>query len=328
MDDPRQARRSARIGVRVALLTLVLVSGGGAPLWAYQQEVRSVAAQMADGLTKATRKRVAVVDFTDLQGNASELGRFLAEEVSVALALAAPSLEVIDRTHLKAIVQEHKLSATGLIDPLTARKLGQIAGVEALVTGTITPFGDSVRLSAKLLDATTARLLAASSVDIPKTKTTDELIARGVGSSGPGTPSPTPAPRQPGTVSTRVGSFEIGIRKCTKEGADVTCFGFITNRSAERRTFWFNGGESFRGPWLESVAIDNHGDQAAQVSLFFGPGGRHTSQDLEPEVPVNFWLKMTLTDQSNSVTIIISCSIVEAGTWMKVALRSIPIESR
>lgn len=43
---------------------------------------------------------------------------------------------------LKSIIKENKLSATGLIDPATARKLGKVAGVDALITGTLTPLRD------------------------------------------------------------------------------------------------------------------------------------------------------------------------------------------
>jgi len=55
----------------------------------------------------------------DLQGNVTELGRFLAEELSGALVNDSRGFRVIDRAHLKAILQEHKLAATGLIDPQT-----------------------------------------------------------------------------------------------------------------------------------------------------------------------------------------------------------------
>jgi curli biogenesis system outer membrane secretion channel CsgG len=67
------------------------------------------------------------------------VGTFLAEEFSVALATGSGGFEVIDRTNLKTLLQEHKLAATGIIDPQTARKVGEIAGVQALVAGTVTP---------------------------------------------------------------------------------------------------------------------------------------------------------------------------------------------
>lgn len=135
---------------------------------------------MAEKIAATGKKTIAVVDFTDLQGNVTELGRFLAEEFSVALAGTSNGFEVVDRTHLKSILAEHKLSATGLIDPQTARKLGQIAGVDAIITGTITPFGDSIRISVKVLDTATAKVISASTGNIAKTKAIEELLARGV----------------------------------------------------------------------------------------------------------------------------------------------------
>jgi len=104
----------------------------------------------------------------------------LAEEFSVALAGASKGFEVIDRTHLKSIMAEHKLASKGIIDPQTARKLGKIAGVGALITGTITPFGVSIRLSVKVLDTETARMISASTGNIAKTDAIEELLARGI----------------------------------------------------------------------------------------------------------------------------------------------------
>src|SRR5712692_2319135 len=138
---------------------------------AFAQDMKTVSSSLASRIAASGRKTVAVVDFTDLEGCPTKLGRFLAEELSVDLVGDAKGFEVIERTQLKVILQEHKLATTGLIDPQTARKLGQIAGVDALVTGTITPFGDSVRLSVKALDTTTAKTIAASTIDVPKTKT-------------------------------------------------------------------------------------------------------------------------------------------------------------
>jgi len=67
---------------------------------------------MAGKIADAGKKTIAVADFTDLQGNVTELGRFLAEEFSVALAGAGTRFEVVDRIHLKSIIMEHKLSAS------------------------------------------------------------------------------------------------------------------------------------------------------------------------------------------------------------------------
>lgn len=147
---------------------------------AYEKEIKTLSSALSENIAKAGKRNIAVVDFTDLDGNVTKLGRFFAEEFSIALLSTARGFEVVDRTHLKTLLQEHKLSATGLIDPAAARKLGQIAGVEALITGTITPFGESVRLSVKILDTNTAKLIGANTSDIPKTKAIEELLAQGI----------------------------------------------------------------------------------------------------------------------------------------------------
>ncbi|MDD5771905.1 MAG: FlgO family outer membrane protein [bacterium] len=135
---------------------------------------------MAENISQAGKKSIAVVDFTDLQGNVTELGRFLAEEFSVTLTSAGKGFEVVDRIHLKALLREHKLSLSDLVNPESAKKLGQIAGVEAIITGSITPFGDNVRLSVKIIDISTAKVIGASSGNIAKTQAINELLERGI----------------------------------------------------------------------------------------------------------------------------------------------------
>jgi len=149
----------------------------------YDKEIKNMSLSMADNILRAGKKTIAVVDFTDLQGTVTELGRFIAEELSVALASAGKNFEIVDRNNLRIILSEHKLSATGIIDPQTARQLGQIAGVDALILGTITAFGDSVRISAKLLDTNTAKIMGATSGNIAKTKAIEELLSKGLGES-------------------------------------------------------------------------------------------------------------------------------------------------
>jgi TolB-like protein len=146
--------------------------------WGYEKEIEQLSATMAEKIADKGKKTVAVVDFTDLEGNVTQLDRFIAEEFSVALAGAGKGFRVIDRTHLKSIIKENKLSATGLIDPATARKLGKIAGVDALVTGTLTPFGDNVRVTVKVLDSDTADIIDAAKSKFAKTQAIDEMLGK------------------------------------------------------------------------------------------------------------------------------------------------------
>src|SRR6267142_2693780 len=164
----------------------------------------------------------------DLQGNVTELGRFLAEELSGALVNDSRGFRVIDRAHLKAILQEHKLAATGLIDPQTARQLGKIASVDTLVTGTITSaFGETVRVLVKALDVETADIIAQSSADIPKTDAIKTLLGQGIatgvpapGGSNEGTgPQPPTGPKP--AISVEEDDFSFELKSCEGSGTTI-----------------------------------------------------------------------------------------------------------
>ena len=188
---------------------------------------------------------------TSRTSKAKNVGRFLAEEISVALASGDRPLEVVDRTHLKVLVQENKLSATGLIDPATAKKLGQIAGVDALVTGTLTPFGDTVRLALKVLDTSTARIVAATTAEIPKTKAIEELIARGIGGVGP-SPEPTKQPPVPAGMPKPVEweGLRFTLRRCVATGGSVRCEVLVENLTETATTLYVCRMGSFLLGWF------------------------------------------------------------------------------
>ncbi|MEW6001964.1 MAG: FlgO family outer membrane protein [Nitrospirota bacterium] len=183
---------------------------------AYEKEIKSISSTVSESIVKSGKKTIAVVDFTDLQGNVTELGRFLAEELSVDLTTTAQGFEVIDRTHLKNILAEHKLSISGLVDPNTVKKLGQIAGVDAIITGSVTPFGDSIRATVKVIATDTAKMIGAAKGDIAKTKAIEELLARGIESAQPLGQQPSTSGYVPSTsspTSKKVGDIVVTVKK-------------------------------------------------------------------------------------------------------------------
>lgn len=261
--------------VLVRWIATVLLMSLATTGWAYEEQILAVSVNLAGKIAASGRKSVAVVDFTDLQMNVTELGRFLAEEFQNALTGGGPKFRVVDRTHLRAILQEQKLGTTGAIDPQTARKLGQIAGVELLVTGSLTPFGDSVRLSVKVLDTTTADVVASATADLPRTKAVDELLARSVGS---GSVAPAPqaaaAPRPvPGVQRVNAGGLGFELQAC-RGGGPITCEMFVlatddvdlqwgyTGAFSGGRAFDANGNE-FR---LQRLMVGNRETRGRLVS--------------------------------------------------------------
>jgi TolB-like protein len=144
----------------------------------YDTELASVSEALSAFVKKADRRKITVLDFTDLQGNVTEIGRFLAEELSVGLVERRNGFAIMDRANLKKILEEHKLTQDGLVDPENAKKLGQFAGVDAIVIGNVTVLQDAVALTAKIIATDTAEILGAARGRISKSSEIRELLDR------------------------------------------------------------------------------------------------------------------------------------------------------
>lgn len=294
------------------------------PLLPYEKEIKSISLAMAESIANAGKKTIAVVDFTDLQGNVTELGRFLSEEISMALASAGKGFEVVDRTHLKIILQEHKLSSTGLIDPQTARKLGQIAGVDALITGSLTPFGDSVRLAVKILDSNTAKMIGASSLDIAKTKAIEELLMKGIVGVTDTSPTVISQPSAPSIqrgptksiMKVEANKFTFELQQCKMSGNTLTFHFLITNNDQDRQLSMYR-----------SRIVDDLGNEASAERLLLGNAYPYTgsvTNNLVSEIPMKASIIFeNISFKPNFIALLeIPCN---SNGQFKVQFRNIPI---
>ena len=132
-----------------------LLPSAPAPLRAseYDAVLAAMSSGMAACLATKDRKTVAVVDFTDLEGGGTPEGRLIAEEFSIELHKQGQSrgLEVTDRGHLSRLLEELALRPGDLDDPASSRRLGERAGVKALITGTVTLAGETLEVTVKAL---------------------------------------------------------------------------------------------------------------------------------------------------------------------------------
>jgi curli biogenesis system outer membrane secretion channel CsgG len=142
----------------------------------YETEMTNMADAISTSFDQQQVKTIAVLDFTDLQGTVTELGRFLAEELSTNLVTGKKKFDVIDRANLSRLLDENKLSRSGLVDPENIKRLGKIAGVDALIIGTVTPLGKSLRVTAKVINTESAKIVGAARGDVEKTPEISELL--------------------------------------------------------------------------------------------------------------------------------------------------------
>lgn len=160
-----------------AITLLILFSASSLAAEEMDAELAKLSQSLAALVKEKGKTKVTVLDFTDLQGRTSELGRYIAEQLTVGLVLEKGDFRVLDRANLKSILAEHKLTAKGLIDPENAKKLGLFSGVDALILGTVIPKKQSVGLTARLITTETAEVVGAAKAEFKSDETVQDLLA-------------------------------------------------------------------------------------------------------------------------------------------------------
>ena len=106
-----------------------------------------------------SRLSVAVIPF-EVDKNAAQYKDAVTNEM-ITVLVNLRRFKVIERSAMDKIVSEQKLQASGFVDDQSAVKLGKIAGADALVIGTVSAAGNSVKVSARLVDVETAETIIA-----------------------------------------------------------------------------------------------------------------------------------------------------------------------
>lgn len=165
-----------------ALLACWLATTGVARAQSLDRELSMLAASLSKALVGQGSKSVAAIDFTDLQGQPTELGRFLSEQLAVEMVLTA-GVSMLDRANIKSILAEHKLTEQGLVNPANAKKLGEFAGVDTLLIGTVTSLDAAFVLTVKAISTESAKIVAAGKITFQKTPDLQGIGNRGVSGS-------------------------------------------------------------------------------------------------------------------------------------------------
>lgn len=103
------------------------------------------------------RVSVAVLDFASTTPGNPDLGGQIAEVLAASLS-GESGFQLVDRSALTRILQEHELNATGLVAPEQATKIGKLVGARILVTGKAFALDKQIFITAKLIGTETSLL--------------------------------------------------------------------------------------------------------------------------------------------------------------------------
>jgi hypothetical protein len=239
------------------LLACSVSTVGTAYAQTLDQEMPGLADKIGKSLAAKGSKSVAAVDFTDIEGQSTELGRFLSEQLTVEI-VATSSVSMVDRANIKHILAEHNLTVEGLVDPANAKKLGEFAGVDTILVGSVTEVDDGYRLMVKAISTSSNQIITAGWITFKKTPAIQDIANRGVPPIGT-LDSTTTAPAREGRVvgyhsqmpiaTKDLGSLRVALKsimpvEINNQGAGVRVALDFTSRETQRSMVVAINGES------------------------------------------------------------------------------------
>ncbi|MBD3344239.1 MAG: hypothetical protein GF401_04165 [Chitinivibrionales bacterium] len=143
----------------------------------FDESLDALAGQIVKDLSTFEKKVVALRDFAHLEGKITQLGRFIAEELTTRLYRTG-RFEIIERQLLHRTMHEHKLNMMSMVDQQSAVKLGRLIGAQVIASGSLTDLGSSIKVNARLVDTENGKVFSVASVTIPKTTTVASLMSK------------------------------------------------------------------------------------------------------------------------------------------------------
>jgi TolB-like protein len=228
--------------------------------------IKDLATQIATNVSKEKKQKVAILPFRELDGKPTVLGTYISEELVTDL-FGIGGLDIVERAMLDRLLGEIRLGQTGVIDPETARKVGKVAGVDAIVTGSITDLQSYVALNCRLIDAQTGRVFGAAQTRIVKDDDVRKIMGAALPSPGldggqPPAPRSEPASRpKPVLQQQRAGNLLFEIKGCSLAGKLVKCELLVTNSGEDVDTYLFA---------VDVRLFDDEGNEYQAQEVFLG----------------------------------------------------------
>jgi TolB-like protein len=191
----------------------------------YEEAVKEWSETIVVEVVKVKRRSVAVLNFTDLDGNVPPVGQFLAEELSASLMLSG-DIQVLDRHHLSRVVPQSALHRLSMADPAAVKEYGLMAGVDCLVIGTIADTQEGLRVTAKVLATDTGLVIGGSRSVVAKAGPLVDLLKPAKAEEPP--PQP-PKPSLPAVPTYENEWYRLLVGSATRSSETIVLQVYIEN---------------------------------------------------------------------------------------------------
>lgn len=285
-------------------------------------ELESLAQDLVKKLSKQLQgENIAIADFVDKNDAPSDLGRYLAEEFSYSIVnnlTETSNINIVDRTHIKRLGEETGRASKGMIDSESIRKLGNLAGVTAIVYGKLIPVGNYMRvyIKAVILESQVNEVTVVGKLTITETlKTLMSQKENIVNYTSPPTESQS-SEMIPTTTNQHI---QISSQGCKKNGSFVDCTLSITSLGrSEIFSIQANGTRAIDGTGYNyRAAILSMGGKSSSIQV---------QQTLQANIPASALIRFSGIPRSINHLTALEISAKPASAYaFKAQLNSIPI---
>ena len=252
------------------VLSFIVCSHAPARAQDMDTELTKLTEDLASQIKDKGNKKVTVLDFTDLDGNSTEIGKYVADQLTVNFVMKKRDFSILDRAHLKKIMDEHKLTASGLVDPDNAKKLGQFAGVDAMIFGKVVPVGDNVNITVTIVTTDTAVMEGGGKAKFLQDDTVRQLASKPAAETAVTEPAEKPT-KDPQKIVKTLGDLSVALQSLTIVNGSQYLLTMTLSNTNPRKSVWVAlNAENPVGPLIASITAENALQFGSQSSLVSG----------------------------------------------------------
>lgn len=240
-----------KLGVRSAVAPIPFDEG-------LQQLGQDLGQHLKEASVDGQRRRVAVFPLRDLRTETTVLGKHIAERLTTSL-FDPRSIGIIERTFLDQVLREQKLGESGALDAKTAQKVGELAGANVVVTGSLVNRGEFLAVDLRAIDCKSGEVVGVARANLLWDEALRELGGETiVQTSGTATaPGSTNIKTPQGAKSLILEDdfWKFEIKSATLDRGQITVELIVQNQGKQEQFLW-----------AEKVFVDQGAEFASLVS--------------------------------------------------------------